>query len=324
MDYFEDSQISNLNDIGNIKSNMEYEKRIPACYRKPICQDPMILLEQFIRGKYVKREFSGSTLPTYTSGKMEGYLYKKGKEDNRYFPRYFILNESDNTLRYFIKEDKNPKAILRISDLNVNFARQFKKDLVHKNALQISYLLPSNTTRQIFVYSDNAEDVVNWYNCIRCSKLHYLQIAYPNATESDLVPYLTNDFAIEGFLNKTGPKKNDLYRKRWCTLDNRKLMYFADPLDAIPRGEIFIGYKMDGYAVRSGAANNFRDEGFSFCLFTPERIYNFSAFSINERNNWLNEIQKVIERPSSPSDLLLSSRLNRNSRNSTMNFLPGR
>lgn len=222
-------------DIGNKKSKLEYEKRIPPGYRIPRFNDPPILLEQFIRAKYERKEFSGTVLPAYTSGKLEGFLMKKGKEDNRYFPRKFVLSDTDYTLRYFVKEDKNPKAILRVSEINVVFARQFKKD-VHKNTIQISYLPPTNSTRHLFLYHDDAEVIVNWYNSIRCCKLSYLQIAYPHANESDLGSILTKDFAKEGYLMKTGPKPEDKYRKRWFTLDNRKLMYSVDPLDSYPKG----------------------------------------------------------------------------------------
>lgn len=322
LDYFEDSQIKNLMDIGNKKSKLIYEKRIPACYRIPKINDPQILLEQFIRAKYERKEFAGTQMPSYTSGRFEGFLMKKGKDDNKYFPRKFILNEADDTLRYFVREDKHPKAILRISELNVVFASQFKKELVHKNTLQISYLSPSNSTRHLFVYHEDSEVIVNWYNSIRCSKLHYLQLAYPHANESELLGFLTHDFAKEGYLLKTGPRKTDAFRRRWCTLDDRKLSYSMDPLDSFAKGEIFIGSYNEHYSVRPGVAEDFKDEGFTFSLFTPERIYNFSASSIQERDEWINEIQNVINRPLSTSDIALCARLIRK-RYATMNFLPG-
>ena len=324
LDYFEDSQIRNLMDIGNKKSKLEYEKRIPACYRKPRSNDLPILLEQFIRAKYERKEFSNSQMPVYISGHMEGYLMKKGKEDRAYLPRKFVLSENENSLKYFIKEDRNAKNCLRLSDINVAFARQYKKDLVHRNTLQISYLTSANSTRHIYVYHEDSEIIVNWYNAIRCSKLHYLQTAFPQAHESDLIPHLTRDFSKEGWLLKTGPRPSDAYRRRWFTLDNRKLMYSTDALDSFPKGEIFIGYKIDGYSVRVGVADDFKDEGFTFSLFTPERIYNFSASSSHERDDWMNEIQKVTDRPLSPADINLCARLIRK-RNTTMkDFLPGR
>lgn len=247
---------------------------------------------------------------------------KKGKEDRAYLPRKFVLSEIENSLKYYVKEDKHPKAILRISELNLVFARQFKKDLVHKNTLQISYLSPNNSTRHLFVYHEDSEVIVNWYSAIRCAKLHYLQTAFPQAHESDLLPLLTRDFSREGWLLKTGPRPNDAYRRRFFTLDNRKLMYSSDPLDSFPKGEIFIG--STGYSVRVGVAEDFKDEGFSFSLFTPERIYNFSALSSHDRDDWMNEIQKIIDRPLTTSDISLCSRLIRKRNTSMKDFLPGR
>lgn len=262
-------------------------------------------------------------MPSFTLGRMENYLMKKGKEDNKYHPRKFVLNENDDTLRYYVKEDKNPKAILRISELNVVFARQFKSDMVHKNCLQISYLSSGNSTRHIFVYHDDSEIVVNWYQAIRCAKLHYFQIAFPNANESELIPLLTKDFAREGYLMKTGPRTTDAFRRRWCTLDSRKLMYHNDVLDGFPKGEIFIGHSIGGYHVRVGVAGDFKDQGFCFAIFTPERIYNFSATTSHDRDEWMNAIQKIIDMPLTPADISLCARLERK-RNVTMNFLSGR
>lgn len=53
---------------------------------------------------------------------MEGILMKRGKEDKKYQPRKFVLSETEDTLKYYIKENKEPKAVLRISELNVVFA----------------------------------------------------------------------------------------------------------------------------------------------------------------------------------------------------------
>jgi Arf-GAP with dual PH domain-containing protein len=327
LDNWEDSQIKQLMDVGNRRAKYEYEIRIPASYRVPKAHEShlQILLEQFIRAKYERKEFMNSRqTPSFTLGRMEGYLMKRGKEDNKYHPRKFVLNEADDTLRYYVKEEKNPKAILRISELNVVFARQFKGDVVNKNCLQITYLSSVNSTRHIFVYHEDSEIIVNWYQAIRCSKFHFLQVAHPNANESDLLPLLTRDFAREGWLMKTGPRPTDAYRRRWCTLDNRKLMYHNDILDGFPKGEIFIGSSMDGYATRVGVADDFREQGFSFSLFTPERIYNFSATTSQDRDEWMNEIQKVIDRPMTTADISLCSRLERKRNTMQINFLSGR
>lgn len=45
-----------------------------------------------------------------------------------------------------------------------------------------------------------------------------------------LLGCLMRDFTREGWLSKTGPRPTDSYKKRWFTLDERKLMYHDDPL----------------------------------------------------------------------------------------------
>lgn len=236
--------------------------------------------------------------PAYTSGHMEGFLMKRGKEDSRYQLRKFVLSEVDDTLRYYVKEKREPKAVLRISELNVVFA---PAKIGNPNSLQLTFM-KDGTTRHIYVYHDDPREINNWYMAVRCAKLHRFQIAYPSASESDLVDYLTHDFAREGWLLKTGPRATDSYKRRWFTLDDRKLMYHDDPQDANPKGEIFLGNHMDGYSVRIGAPVGARDQGFSFTLFTPERTYNLSSHSEQDRDEWMTVIQKVLERPLSPQD----------------------
>ncbi len=35
MDKWEDSQLERMKDIGNVKARNTYEKKVPACYRRP-------------------------------------------------------------------------------------------------------------------------------------------------------------------------------------------------------------------------------------------------------------------------------------------------
>lgn len=257
-----------------------------------------MLTEQWIRAKYERLEFSHVDRPSYTSGYYEGFLMKRGKEDSRYQPRKFVLSEVDDTLKYYVKESKDAKAQLRISELNVAFA---PPKIGQPNSMQLTYM-KEGSTRHIYVYHDDAEVITNWYMAIRCAKLHRLQIAFPSANEEELVCLLTRDFSKEGWLQKTGPRQSDCYKRRWFTLDNRKLMYHDEPLDAYPKGEIFLGYIMDGYSVRIGAPTGAKDQGYSFTLSTPERTYNLSANSEQERDDWIYVIQRVLDRPLTPQD----------------------
>ncbi|XP_055312158.1 arf-GAP with dual PH domain-containing protein 1-like isoform X1 [Sitodiplosis mosellana] len=306
MDRWEDSEVERMKEVGNYKARLKYEQRVPACYRRPTEHTPQVLLEQYIRAKYERLEFCHIERPSYTSGYMDGFLMKKGKEDHRYQMRKFILSESDDTLKYYVKESKEPKAVLRLSELNVAFA---PAKIEHKSSMQLTFL-KDGSTRHIYLYHDDPEVIVNWYMAIRCAKLHRLQVAFPSATESDLIGLLSHDFAKEGWIFKTGPRQSDGYKRRWFTLDNRKLMYHDDRLDAYPKGEIFLGNHLDGYSVRIGVSTtSAKNQGYPFTLFTPERIYNLSCATEQERDEWIRTIQHVLERPLTPQDSSVSARL---------------
>ena len=44
------------------------------------------------------------------AGFMETYLMKKGRENNQFLPRKFVLSEIDNTIKYYVKDKKDPKV----------------------------------------------------------------------------------------------------------------------------------------------------------------------------------------------------------------------
>lgn len=66
----------------------------------------------------------------------------------------------------------------------------------------------------------------------------------------------------------------------------------------------FTGHSADGYSVRPGVGISGRDQGFPFTLHTPDRVFNLSATSENDRDQWILVLEKVIERPLSPQDSL--------------------
>ncbi|XP_022905374.1 arf-GAP with dual PH domain-containing protein 1-like [Onthophagus taurus] len=321
LDRWEDSQVKRMREVGNYNAKMKYEERVPPCYRKPGESDPQVLIEQWIRAKYQREEFCHPERQAYVSGYMEGFLKKRGKEDSNFYQRKFVLSESDNTLKYFVKENKDPKAILQVSDLNVIFAPE---KVGIPTCLQITFL-KDGSTRHIYVYHEDPITITNWYMAIRCVKLHRLQVAFPSASEDELVDFLTQDFAKEGWLYKTGPRNTDGFKKRWFSLENRKLMYHDEPLDANPKGEIFLGHNMDGYAIRVGAQAGVKDLGFAFTLTTPERTYNLSAMTEDERDGWIQVIERVLERPLTFQDTTLCTRLLRKRTSSkSMSIFSGR
>jgi len=298
---WEDPEVEALECGGNILVAERSERCVPSCYRRPKPGDPHVLIEQWIRAKYERKEFENEISHDYTKGEMRGNLMKKAKDENKYFPRYFILSETENYIKYFPKESsKEAKATLVLSDVNVCLA---PAKMHQDNGMQLSYIT-EGSTRHLYVCHDSGHVIINWYMAIRSAKLNRLMVAYPSATEKDLVPYLSTDFALEGYLSKTGPNEQDAYRRRWFILDHRKLMYHSGQMDAYPRGEIFLGHRDDGYSVTCGAPKNCKDQGFPFSLRTPERTYVLSAPSADERQQWLGALGSVLATPLRPQDNL--------------------
>ncbi|XP_046403235.1 arf-GAP with dual PH domain-containing protein 1-like isoform X1 [Ischnura elegans] len=360
LDRWEDSQVEKISSIGNLAAAAHYELNVPAFYRRPTASDPHTLLEQWIRAKYEREEFCHPEKPPpqYLLGTMEGMLWKRGKSDSRYQPRRFVLNQMDDTLKYFVKQKKEPKTILRISEISISFA---PAKMAHPNSFQISYMtdtasgpssesvkssrsssssmnnavpyqISSATTRHIFLHHEDPKVAVDWYTAIRGMRLRRMQIAYPAESEEELVKWLPKDFAREGWLWKTGPRPSDSYKKRWFTLDNRKLMYHVEPVDSRPKGEIFLGEKDDGYSVSEGRSQGICPAGggpggvggFPFSVVTPDRTFNLSSTSAEDREAWIKVLQAVIDTPVNPRDNSLAAKLCRKRVSGSMNLFNSR
>ncbi|XP_077526921.1 arf-GAP with dual PH domain-containing protein 1-like [Haemaphysalis longicornis] len=304
LDKWEDAQVDELAAVGNAMAKAKYEAHVPACYRRPNADDVSVVKEQWVRAKYEREEFVHPDRQIYQEGRIEGWLNKQGKEDGRFHPRRFVL--SDGTLKYYVKEShKEPKATIPVSEINAVFCPE---KIGNKHGLQLSYV-KDGSTRNIFVYSEDGKTIVDWYSALRAAKLHHLQVAFPGAKESQLVPHLTRDFLREGWLWKSGPRPADQHRRRWFTLDDRKWMYHEDPLDAYPKGEIFLGHRNEGYSVQSGGPHAFKEMPFAFTVTTPHRKFVMGAESDRDRSEWIAVLGKVMERPLTPQDTNMAATL---------------
>ena len=291
-------------ELGNEVVNEKYEQYLPAYYKRPTKDDPELLRSEWIKAKYAREEFIyPDRQSAYCSGIKEGNLYKRGRDDKSFKKRRFVLTRKDNghTLSYFVKEkDIIPKCEIDLDTVNVVFARD--KIGVNPNGLQITYFL-GGQTRSLFVYADDPKEIVDWYNAIRAAKFEWRRIAHPHKDEKELAADLTNDFNLEGWLHKMGPKKNDGFKKRWFTLDNRKLMYSEDPLSPFPKGEVYIGHADGGYGVSMGAKEVRSSLDYVFTLNTPGRDFILTANTREDMDQWICAFQKVQNTDPTSQDL---------------------
>ncbi|RXN31292.1 arf-GAP with dual PH domain-containing 1 [Labeo rohita] len=273
-DTFEDKEIEFITSMGNKVAKAKYEQQVPPFYYRPSHSDCRILREQWIRAKYEREEFIYiEKQEPYSAGYREGFLWKRGRDNGQFLSRKFILSEREGALKYFNKQDaKEPKAIMRIETLNATFQ---PAKIGNPCGLQITYL-KDNSTRNIFVYHEDMK----------------------------LVPRLTRNFMKEGYMEKTGPRHTEGFKKRWFTMDDRRLMYFKDPLDAYARGEVFIGSKENSYTVVPGLPPSIQGYHWKYgiTIETPDRKFLFACETEAEQKDWIAAFQRVVNRPMMPQE----------------------
>ncbi|XP_021431561.1 arf-GAP with dual PH domain-containing protein 1 isoform X1 [Oncorhynchus mykiss] len=296
------SEVELMAAMGNEPAKAKYEQKVPAFYYRPKHTDCKLLREQWIRARYERNEFEFiEKQEPYSAGYREGFLWKRGRDNGQFLSRKFILSEREGALKYFNKQDaRDPKAVMKIETLNATFQ---PAKIGNPYGLQITYLR-DNSTRNIFVYHSDSKEMVDWFNAIRAARFHYLQVAFPGASDEELVPKLTRSFMKEGFMEKTGPKHTEGFKKRWFTMDDRRLMYFKDPLDAYARGEVFIGSKENSYTVLPGLPPS--TQGYHWnhgiTIVTPDRKFLFACETEAEQRDWIAAFQRVINRPMRPQE----------------------
>jgi hypothetical protein len=300
LDHWELSQINRLKDVGNAKAKLKYEARVPINWRRPIpSARDTLLLEHWINAKYAREEFiQGKQPPPYSQGLMEGHMYKRARENNNYYPRKFVLDGKQ--LRYYVKETKSPKAIISLQHISL-FINPAKMQDLGFPCMQIDHIV-NGSTRHIFVYHEDAEVIGQWYQSIMISKLNQYK-SIDSSVEESPVQQLQ-----EGWLWKAGPVPTYTHRKRWFTLDNRKLMYHLDAFDAYPKGEIFVGdASSGGYKLQDRGFGEQSHGRCSFSLHTPYRTFILSSETEQDKHSWVNAIGEVLRRPLTQQDKELQS-----------------
>jgi len=64
-----------------------------------------VIKEQWIRAKYERREFIEGANVSYITGHKEGPLMKRGKGKKNFQRRRFVLDATENTLKYYNKDE---------------------------------------------------------------------------------------------------------------------------------------------------------------------------------------------------------------------------
>ncbi|XP_066876709.1 arf-GAP with dual PH domain-containing protein 2 isoform X2 [Kogia breviceps] len=307
LDFWDDSTVEFMTRNGNLRVKAKYEARVPAFYYIPQANDCMVLKEQWIRAKYERQEFMAEGKTISPPGNREGFLWKRGRDNAQFLKRRFVLLAREGLLKYYTKEEgKEPKAVISIKDLNATFQTE---KIGNPHGLQITYRREGHV-RNLFVYHESGKEIVDWFNALRAARLQYLKMAFPELPEPELVPLLTRNYLKQGFMEKTGPKREP-FKKRWFALDpqERRLLYYKNPLDAFEQGQVFLGSDEQGYQVYEDLPKGIRGNRWKagITIVTPQRRFIFTCPSDKEQREWMESFRDVLSRPLTPLSLLTAS-----------------
>ncbi|XP_030062339.1 arf-GAP with dual PH domain-containing protein 2 isoform X2 [Microcaecilia unicolor] len=316
LDFWDDDLVKYMRTHGNLSAKAKYEAVVPPYYYRPQATDCLVLKEQWIRAKYERQEFTADQTgkSRESAGNKEGFLWKRGKDKAQFLLRRFVLSEREGVLKYFTKEEiKGAKATMSLKDLNAMFQPE---KIGNPNGLQITYV-KGIQTRNVFVYHESRKEIVDWFNAIRAARLRYLKTEFPTTAESEIIPRITRNYLKEGYMEKTGPKQREAFRKRWFTLDlqERKLLYYKDPMDPYEQGAVFIGSRDHGYQVKEGLPKGIKGKKWKagVTIVTPGRQFLFTCENEKDQRAWMEALNEVISRPMTPQDYAAEANFRRQS-----------
>ncbi|GAA55869.1 Arf-GAP with dual PH domain-containing protein 1 [Clonorchis sinensis] len=293
---------------GNDSVNERLEAELPVYYRRPWpgANCPYFLCEAFVKSKYIHEEFAKGAAARgaqcqFSSAMKSGILLKKLRDSDTFCERFFELSSERNFLRYFYKPGaSSPKESMDLDKLNITFIDTELFGLPpHTVLLQC---VQDNATRHIFIRSEDSRNIINWYNAIRSGKFHRTCMNFLGMSLSfspaEIARNLTRDIDMVGWLSKTGPRKTDAWRRRWCMLSQRHFLYTHNPLSAFANGELFIGSCENGFSVVTGTPEQWKKHtGYAFTINTGTRPFVFFSDTEEERHKWIDAIDLVLQKP---------------------------
>lgn len=290
-----------MSTMGNIKSNEKWTKNVPVCWKRPtpLDHDLDFYVEEWVRAKYERREFldeSEANRP-YCTGEKNGLLHKRERRSKKWNQRYFKLSAQTCSLSYHSKAtDVTPIRSIDLKMVNVMLCSEKKTDKFF--SMQISYpeqneknKKANGLIRNIYVHAETGKEIVDWYLTIRAARFKVLALGHSDKNVSQI---LSKDYIKEGPLKKSGPRDSDRYQLRWVAVEDNKFSYFEDRLDSTAKHEVKLRNNAELYCVSEGVDGKHPEEAHPFMVQTPERVYNFSAETREEMEEWIQAFHNAI------------------------------
>jgi len=272
-----------------------YEYYAPTFYFRPGDSASSLVRENWIRAKYVRKEFMQSEADAKNSAifamperPLMGWLSKQN-ESGKWQKRYFVLRH--RYLAYFTAAtDSYAKGRLDVTDLEV-FVPE-----TPQTEKRFEFHIKMSSGRNYPIIAENTEDMFRWAHAIRRAKIYFTTVrpAEVKARGSvEKIPHLEMKSLKSGWLTKQGGKWKS-WTKRWCVLTEEYLYYFKkEPLlsEEIPEG----GLHLRDIEILA-ADEKILGKKHCFLLIGADRIYYAVAASAPEMETWTAAINSRIEK----------------------------
>lgn len=293
-----DQELELLLNQSNHSFNLIFERFIPPYLKKPSACSDKLFKEEWIRAKYLDKQFTEDDPERQISGHLTLHLadyfwtndeFSNGKE---YIKRYFILDSGVFTLKYHIdwNTSKEPKFVIPLRNTILELAKDTVLDIY---VLRINFLYEGKQ-KNMFIHSKTSNKIYYWFTNIQCLRWKVFQSQYNHIDPDLLAQYFPCGYIKSGWLYKTGGSKLARTLNRWFLLDLKRLTYYEKKRDLSPKGEILLNenIKAPDMVVHHPRVKDALK--YSFILVSKDRIYEF--FTVSEENcqNWIDEIAMVL------------------------------
>lgn len=295
-----------MRSVGNLKAREKYEALAPSFYLRPTDSDSPIVRENWIRAKYVRKEFVrvGPPQPLEEEARsgehpssflMPGDL-KEGSLDklnpkNVWQGRWFLLHR--RTLSYFKDgTDSYPKG-----EIDVTQAEIVVPDVPDASR---PYTFELRTAKKAYpLAAASAESMFSWLHALRRARYYYTRVAKDGAGAA-VPPEINRALSYRsispnevrgGELTKQGGHFKS-WNRRWCVVADGCLYYFkARPMnDDTPEG----GLSLSECAVGDAEPKTGRPHCFS--IVSPSRVFFFIADTAADAKEWRECVAREIEK----------------------------
>jgi len=300
-------QIEFMKNVGNVRARKLYEHHAPSFFLRPKECDSPIVRENWIRAKYVRKEFMKSDDEDEKEGSphpaiffmperaREGFLLKANQKQN-WQKRYFILHQR---LLYYFKDpsDSFPAGYVDVKEVVVKLAESTDSQTQRK--FRFDLVTPSRTFP---LAAEKNEDMFGWLHAIRRASVFYSKL------DKDTMAMAPEEFKTKPVETKVAlkdlptPRKEGPLKKQggqWKSWNNRHtilcdkaLYYFKHS----PPGEMETpegGVSLEGCDVTFGEDKTKRKHCFS--LITHGRVYFLCANNGQEMHDWMQSLVMKME-----------------------------